>query len=173
VKGKKKAASTHKSLHFHAVLSSFRLVLTGMSFREVACVSRRLGAIPLAALLFVTSSFSLPVNAAEEKPAADKAKETEKIYEIGGDVQSPKLIHVVEPAFDPNSEDAFTTGIVKLQIIITAQGSVRDPKVLSGHSDQQNKKATDAVLQWRFQPALLKGKPVSVRATVEVNFHLL
>jgi outer membrane biosynthesis protein TonB len=31
----------------------------------------------------------------------------------------------------------------------------------------------EAVLQWRFQPASRHGQPVNVRATVEVNFHLL
>ena len=31
----------------------------------------------------------------------------------------------------------------------------------------------EAVQQWRFKPATKEDKPVNVRVTVEVNFHLL
>ncbi len=138
-----------------------------MLFREVARIFRKV--VFAAITLFILYSLcGQPVQAAE-----DQNKEAEKVYDIGGDVQAPKLIHVVEPEFDPKSEDAFTTGAVKIQIVITAKGEVRNPKVLTGNSAQQNKKAADAVLQWRFKPGQLNGKPVSVRATVEVNFHLL
>ena len=106
--------------------------------------------------------------------AADHAKDnSETIYDIGGDVQPPKLIHVVEPAFDPKSEEAFTSGVVRIQIVVTLEGGVRDPKVIAGLNDRQDKKAVEAVTQWRFKPALRQGEPVNVRATVEVNFHLL
>ena len=139
-----------------------------MFFREVAYIQRRFAAITALWLVIVPFVFSQT-----QKSAEDKSKETEKVYDIGGEVQSPKLIHVVEPEFDPKSEDAFTTGVVKIQVIVTSKGEVKDPKILSGTSAQQSKKATDAVLQWRFKPGLLNGKPVNVRATVEVNFHLL
>ena len=106
--------------------------------------------------------------------AADHAKDrNETIYDIGGDVQPPKLIHVVEPSFDPKSEEAFTSGVVRIQIVVTLEGGVRDPKVVAGLNDRQDKKAVEAVTQWRFKPALRQGEPVNVRATVEVNFHLL
>ena len=129
---------------------------------------KRLAVFAATCLIFLHTFFIQRVNAAE-----DKNKDAEKVYDIGGAVQSPKLIHVVEPEFDPKSEDAFTTGVVKIQIIVTSRGDVKDPKVLTGGSAQQSKKAVDAVLQWRFKPGLLNGQPVNVRATVEVNFHLL
>jgi periplasmic protein TonB len=106
--------------------------------------------------------------------AADHGKDnSETVYDIGGDVQPPKLIHVVEPAFDPKSEEAFTSGVVRIQIVVTLEGGVRDPKVVAGLNDRQDRKAVEAVTQWRFKPALRQGEPVNVRATVEVNFHLL
>jgi TonB family protein len=97
----------------------------------------------------------------------------EQIYEIGGDVEAPKLIHVVEPEFNPKSEEAFVSGTIKLQIVVTKEGSVKDPKILTGPNERQDKAAIDAVMKWRFKPGLKKGEPVNVRATVEVNFHLL
>lgn len=107
---------------------------------------------------------------------AETAKDKEndaKIYELGPDVQPPKLVHVVEPEFDPKSEEAFTSGVVRMQIVVTTEGSVKDPKVLSGLNDRQNSKAIEAVKKWRFKPALHENKPVSVKVTVEVTFHLL
>ena len=110
----------------------------------------------------------------KESPAADHAKDQqESVYDIGGEVQPPKLIHVQEPSFDPKSEEAFTSGVVRIQIVVTHEGSVRDPKVVSGLNERQDKKAVEAVEHWRFKPATRRGEPVSVRATVEVNFHLL
>ena len=106
--------------------------------------------------------------------AADQSKKTEEaVYDIGGEVEPPKLIHVVEPEFDPKSEEAFTSGVVRIQIVVTHQGGVRDPKIVAGLNERQDKKAVEAVTQWRFKPALRRGEPVNVRATVEVNFHLL
>ena len=50
---------------------------------------------------------------------------------------------------------------------------MKDPKILAGPNERQDKAAIDAVMKWRFKPGLKKGEPVNVRATVEVNFHLL
>jgi len=36
-----------------------------------------------------------------------------------------------------------------------------------------DEKAIEAVRKWRFRPSLKDGKPVPVRANVEVNFRLL
>ena len=102
-----------------------------------------------------------------------KADDDEMVYEMGKGVVSPKLIHVVEPKFDPSSEQAFLSGVVKLQIIVTKTGSVSDPTVKSGLTDRQNEAAVEAVKQWTFEPGTHDGKPVKVRAAVEVSFRLM
>lgn len=107
---------------------------------------------------------------AQTKPVKDVK---EQIYDVGGDVEAPKLIHVVEPEFNPKSEEAFVSGTIKMQIVVTKDGSVKDPKILAGPNKRQDEAAIDAVMKWRFKPGLKKGEPVNVRATVEVNFHLL
>jgi TonB family protein len=107
---------------------------------------------------------------------ADASKDKEedaKVYDIGPDVQPPKLVHVVEPEFDPKSEEAFTSGVVRMQIMVTMEGDVKNPKVVSGLNERQNDKAMEAVKKWRFKPALRQNKPVNVKVTVEVSFHLL
>jgi TonB family protein len=133
--------------------------------------------LTLTTLILVSNLLSAGL-AARDTSKTDAGRSTEKkhsdpIYEIGGDVKPPKLVHVVEPEFSAHSEQAFVSGVVKIQIIVTSEGMPKDPKVLSGLSEVQNKKAVEAVAQWRFQPATKEDKPVNVRVTVEVNFHLL
>jgi protein TonB len=36
-----------------------------------------------------------------------------------------------------------------------------------------DEKAVEAVSRWRFRPGTRDGNPVTMRALVEVNFHLL
>jgi TonB family protein len=36
-----------------------------------------------------------------------------------------------------------------------------------------DEKALEAVRQWKFRPGYKDGKPVTVEATIEVNFRLL
>jgi len=36
-----------------------------------------------------------------------------------------------------------------------------------------DQKAIEAVRQWRFKPGMKEDQPVSVKATVEVNFRML
>jgi TonB family protein len=36
-----------------------------------------------------------------------------------------------------------------------------------------DQKAIDAVSQWKFRPGTKDGQPVTVQATIEVNFRLL
>lgn len=97
----------------------------------------------------------------------------EKVYEPGGDVKSPKLVHYVEPAFSPSSKEAFVEGTVKISTVVTREGVATDPHVTSGLNSEEDKTAIEAVKQWKFQPGTKSGQAVNVRVTVEVTFHLL
>lgn len=121
-------------------------------------------------LLTASMAFTAFLTGAEP----DKTPPTaEKVYEIGGDVKAPKLVHVVEPDLDSHSEAAFVAGVVKIQVVLTKEGIPTNPKVLASISKRQDEKAVEAVRQWRFKPATKDEAPVSVRVTVEVDFHLL
>jgi TonB family protein len=96
-----------------------------------------------------------------------------KVYEPGGDVRPPKLVHYVEPAFSPSSKEAFVEGTVKISTVVTREGQATELKVTSGLNSEEDRTATEAVKQWRFQPGTKSGQPVNVHVTVEVTFHLL
>lgn len=101
----------------------------------------------------------------------DDAKE--KVYVPGGDVKPPKLLHYVEPAFSPNSKEAFVEGVVRISTVVTTDGGVKDFHVVSGLNAEEDHTAVEALKQWKFQPGTKAGQPVNVRVTVEINFHLL
>jgi protein TonB len=120
----------------------------------------------------VVSALALALSASA---AADDKSTTSKevVYEPGGDVKSPKLIHYVEPAFSSSSKEAFVEGVVRLSTVVKLDGVPADVHVLKGLNSEEDQKAMDALAKWRFKPGTKNGQPVNVRVTVEVEFHLL
>lgn len=109
----------------------------------------------------------------EHKPENKPDDAEEKVYEVGGEVKSPKLIHYVEPAFSPKSKEAYVEGTVRISTVVTKAGDATNPQVLSGLNAEEDRTAIEALKQWKFEPGTRSGRAVNVRVTVEINFHLL
>lgn len=62
-------------------------------------------------------------------------------------------------------------GVVILEVGIDTEGNVRCPCVIRGHP-LFNGYAWEAVIQWKYRPYLINGKPSPVRFLVEVDFKL-
>lgn len=126
-----------------------------------------------------TLAISLLVSAGFCRANDDKQKEPVKetagaeIYEPGPAVKAPKLTHYVEPEFSANSKEAFVEGVVKVSTVITTEGTASNCQILRGLNAEEDKTALKAVKLWRFQPGTKDGKPVNVRVTVEIEFHLM
>jgi TonB family protein len=89
---------------------------------------------------------------------------------ISGDVQQAKLVRQVAPVYPPAAQQAGTSGLVRLGVIITKEGRVRDITVVGSAGRGFDFAAMEAVRQWIYQPTLLNGAPVEVSTTVDVNF---
>ena len=63
-------------------------------------------------------------------------------------------------------------GTVVLTIVFGADGRIRDIRTVRGLPHGLTETSIEAVRKIRFHPAVLEGKPVSVRATLEFNFAL-
>lgn len=105
--------------------------------------------------------------------AAAKSKDDEPVYSPGADVKPPKLVHYVEPSFSPSSKEAFVEGVVKISTVVATNGEPTDLHVTGSLNSEEDRNAVEAVTQWRFEPGTKSGRPVKVRVTVEVDFHLL
>lgn len=117
------------------------------------------------------------LQAAQQAAKNDKDSKAEPIqeavYEPGGDVKPPKLVHYVEPDFSPSSKEAYVEGTVKISTVVTREGVATNLRVTSGLNAKEDQTAIDAVKQWRFDPGTKAGQAVNVRVNVEVTFHLL
>jgi TonB family protein len=95
------------------------------------------------------------------------------IYKMGDGISAPKIIYKEEPVYTPEAKDDKIEGTVALRGVITPAGRAESMRVLKSLDPGLDANAVTAVSNWRFQPAMKDGKPVSVYVTIEVNFHLL
>ncbi len=94
-------------------------------------------------------------------------------YRVGGPVTQPVLVQKVEPAYTEEARAAKYSGTVVLFVEIGPDGMARNMRVVRGLGLGLDEKAVEAVSHWQFQPGMRNGQPVTVQATVEVNFRLL
>jgi len=95
------------------------------------------------------------------------------VYKIGGGVSSPVPIYKPEPEYSEEARKAKFQGSVLLAIVILADGSTTNIRVIRPLGLGLDEKAIEAVQKWKFRPSMKDGHPVAVSANVEVNFRLL
>lgn len=93
-------------------------------------------------------------------------------YRPGSGVEPPRLLREVKATYTDEARRANIEGEVELEIVVRSNGTVGDIRVLRGLPGGLNERAVDAVRQWRFLPARLKGTPVDVLVEVSVEFRL-
>jgi protein TonB len=111
------------------------------------------------------------LSAAAPPPPPPPKPTTPKRIRVGGQVEAARLIFQPKPEYPPLAKMARISGSVKLEAIISRDGTIQDLKVLSGHP-LLVKSALEAVQRWRYQPTLLNGEPVEVVTEIDVNFTL-
>jgi protein TonB len=110
------------------------------------------------------------VGSAPPPPPPPKAA-TPKRIRVGGQVENAKLIFQPKPEYPPLAKMARIQGTVRLEAIISENGTIQDLKTISGHPLLVHA-ALEAVQRWRYQPTLLNGDPVQVVTEIDVNFTL-
>jgi periplasmic protein TonB len=92
----------------------------------------------------------------------------------GNGVSWPRLIVELKPNYTAEAMRARIEGVVELEIIIRADGSVGNIRLTRSLDSRfgLDEEAIKAVRGWRFDPARHLGKPVQVRVPVEVSFRL-
>jgi TonB family protein len=93
-------------------------------------------------------------------------------YRPGSGVSPPQLIREVRADYTDEARRANIVGEVLLEIIVKRDGTVGDVRVLRRLGAGLVERAIEAVRQWKFSPARLKGTPVDVVVEVAVEFKL-
>jgi TonB family protein len=94
------------------------------------------------------------------------------VYRVGGGVTAPALIYKTEPEYTEEARQAKYQGTVLLYVEIEPTGMATNIKVQRSLGLGLDQKAVEAVQKWRFKPGMKDGNPVTVQATIEVNFRL-
>jgi protein TonB len=95
------------------------------------------------------------------------------VFRMGGGVSAPTVLLKVEPEYSEEARKAKYQGTVVLYVEVDANGRPRNLKVVRSLGLGLDEKAIEAVEKWKFRPGYKDGKPVTVAATIEVNFRLL
>jgi TonB family protein len=111
-----------------------------------------------------------PQQFSQQTPRAPAQQEPQAPPEQG--VMKPGvLIRRVEPFYPPDAQQKQIEGVVRLRAMVGPDGDVRDVQVESGPAMLVDS-ARDAVLQWRYTPTLLDGKPIESIYNVTIDFRL-
>jgi TonB family protein len=87
------------------------------------------------------------------------------------DLSQPMATRKVDPAYPMQLMRENVHGTVILYAVIHADGSVGDVRILRGVDQRLDRYATEAVQQWKFDPATKNGTPVDVEATFQIPFR--
>jgi len=99
------------------------------------------------------------------------SSESEKVVRLSPAAAEGSLLQRVEPEYPEQARQQRIQGQVVLDVRIGADGAVQDIQWVSG-PPQLAQASTDAVLQWRFQPRRVNGRPVEMQTRVTLNFRL-
>ena len=88
-----------------------------------------------------------------------------------GDLLAPVATKAVDPGYPLELMRENVRGTVTLSAVIRSDGSVGDVQILNGIDDRLDDYARNALLRWRFLPAMRNGNPVALQAVVMIPFR--
>ena len=97
------------------------------------------------------------------------------VYRAGDDgVTFPRAVWQVAPGYPIEAMRAGVHGVVQLEAIVGADGSVWDVRVVKSldRSYGLDAEAVRAAKAWRFEAGLKDGSPVPVALTIEMTFAI-
>lgn len=118
----------------------------------------------------VLAAHGLPHSPVNTPPV--EAAHPEGPIRAGGDVTRPELVSRFTPEYTLAARRARIQGVVIVEVTIDTEGNVNVVKVLKPLPMGLDRMAVDAVKEWKFRPATLRGKPVEVFYNLTVNFRL-
>lgn len=128
----------------------------------------------LVLVLLVSGLPATSVPAQEAAPVAPPSKlEIASALRAGEPgVQMPRVLRDVKPQYSARALKAGIQGTVLLDLLVDADGTVADVRVVRSLDPDLDANAVSAARGWRFAPATRGGVPVPVLVTVEMAFAL-
>jgi TonB family protein len=131
-------------------------------------------AFPAVVIIAALGLFCAPAASARQAVQQDRWPPP-GVYVPGRDgIAPPKIVSEVKPSYTRDAMRARITGIVRMECVVNADGTVGAVKVV-GPLDPVHgldAMAVEAVKQWRFAPATKDGVVVPVLVSIEMTFTL-
>jgi TonB family protein len=124
--------------------------------------------------------FSIPSMSAQQEVGPDQ----NGVYRRGPGVVMPKPLKTFNAVFSDLARRRRVSGEARVQIVVDADGNVRDPKIVRSISEKYpdgedhqaalslDQSALDAVTHYVFEPGSIQGKAVPVYVNVNVDFRI-
>jgi protein TonB len=94
------------------------------------------------------------------------------VLRLAPEMTPPRAIVLTQPIYPEVARKARRQGTVIVEAVIDRAGYVVDARILREVGLGCGEAAVNAIRTWRYAPALLNGRPVSVYLTVTVSFQL-
>jgi protein TonB len=91
---------------------------------------------------------------------------------VGGNIVAANLVTQVKPVYPQFAHDGGIEGIVRLQGVISVDGTLTGLRVVSSNHPALASSALQSVKQWRYRPAMLNGEPIEISTEIDVEFKI-
>jgi TonB family protein len=123
-----------------------------------------------------SNAIHLDVDSGATSSASSTPASTNVVVSAGDHVQlSPQTAQSVSVSVPPDypllARQMKVQGAVRLQALISREGTIQELQILSGPSILATA-AREAVKQWHFKPYIQNGQPVETQARITVNFTI-
>lgn len=142
--------------------------------RSLARSPRRILFLTFTSMILCASAAGMRAQDAQEQTAAPPAAAQERVY-TRDEVSKPAvIISMPDPVYHNSGEKLLDlSGAVKISVVLSASGRVRDAQVLEGLSKNQNFAALKAARRITFLPATKDGMPVSQSYVAVYSFQVM
>ena len=87
-------------------------------------------------------------------------------------VKPPVLVKEVKPKYTQSAMDRQVQGIVEVEAVVLADGTVGDVTVKKSLDSELDEEAVKATREWRFRPGTKDARPADVLVNIELSFTL-
>lgn len=94
------------------------------------------------------------------------------VYRVSDQVTAPKILVPAKPLYTPAAMLRRVQGVVELEVDVMADGTVGTVALVKSLDPELDKEAVAAARKYRFTPGTRDGKPVAVRTTVTLEYHM-
>jgi TonB family protein len=96
----------------------------------------------------------------------------QRVFNLAELDHQPELVQSMNPVYPPELQGTNVYGIVVVHFIISAQGEIIRPEIVSTPHPALGAAVTRALARWRFKAGMKAGRAVSTAMELPVRFNL-